>query len=497
MYEAAWQVQEDAADELRQYAGAAEDPEAAVHAQAEVIQSRVTGDDVPSQIAHEAITRAEEQVISETPAQRDLQIQRTRVIRADRHVKEVEAQGEAAEPGALESAQADYEAEAGAFQDRVLTEMSTEAAQAHLDKIDELAQGARGQIGMSEFAEMRQAARTQLAAAANGEVPTDFSDADIQAALDTMNTRYGGLGLEDYFTSLRDGVVLNRDRMRAYESAPVDLVNEVAEVHRDNAKAAADSHQGGDNAAALEQAEQQLTDVHTGSIPTDFTDAELQRAIDNLNARNPALELNDVYTSIGDQLKEGRDTAALVDDTHERIQDRVDAYLSGNDQVCYADAPYELQQSDPVTAAFIAEIGGPVYTGSSGLSAEEQSIAEADPIMFALMQDAGVGLEQSDVHTLVVTIDGEQVELNAEQRDLAARRRRVRPRRCRARRSRQGAVQQRDPGGDPGDHAGAPRLRLRPRDGPGCARQGSGRAQPARHQYRRGVLARRSHPALG
>ncbi len=424
MNTAAGKLYQDTADELRQTAADAPDPNAAIEQQADVIRERVDETTPAGQFAVAVINQAEQQVISETPEQRALEVKRTQVVRAQQTVEAMQAHGAGRLPEWSE-AQGEYRAAVKDLNETVLTEIGTEVASVHLDNVIAASPLPHTQAEATIVEGKVAAARQQLEAARKGQIPLDFTDQEMQTAQANVTARYQGLGLDQYFGVLGGAVTSNRDRTAAANNAPVELSVEVAQLHLGNTQAAAQATPGEDATAAVTQAEQQLADARNGVIPIHFTDEEANQAVANLSARNANLDLGDYYSAIGQQLIENRDVALQAEQTQaavatarEQIQSRLDVFKNGD--VCVAGIPQELLERDPVTAAFVSTLGANVDPSSPELSLQEQTIAKADPVALALMQEAGIRIETTEVNTTIVTINGERAQLTAEQQNMLA-----------------------------------------------------------------------------
>jgi len=416
----------DTADELRQHASQSANSDAVIQQQSAVIRDRIDPESRVAELAGTVVDQAAQDVLAETPEQRALEIKRTRVLQAQETLEALEAMN--GPRGALrlemDDARAEYQTASSDFQEAVLTEVSAEVAAEHLDTAQGNMYEAMSQGRVSEGIAAVNDAQAQADAVEQGQVPLEFIDAEMQAALTDVKERYAGMGLDGYVDALGGAITSSRDRVEAAQRAPQDLGVEVAQVHYDNAQAAMSS--GGNPAQAYQEmtaAADQLGAAQDGEVPTDFTDSEMAQAVTNLKARNAAFALDEQYDVYAAQLIDNRNSAqilaqyeAALAEARENIAANIPQLASNT--LCVAGVSQELATSDPVTAAFIAELGVSVDPNDPTLSIQEQTIARADPVAFALMQRAGIRIETTDVNTTVVTIDGAEQQLTPEQQQL-------------------------------------------------------------------------------
>lgn len=109
----------------------------------------------------------------------------------------------------------------------------------------------------------------------------------------------------------------------------------------------------------------------------------------------------------------------ILSTAEQRISRRVNEYrTSGSDFKGLSQQEAKLAREDPVTLAFIQELGAEIDLGSEGISTVEAEIGRQDAVTYALLQVGKIKIKVGDSGVPVVTRDGQSVHLDSEQNEL-------------------------------------------------------------------------------
>jgi glutamate racemase len=178
-----------------------------------------------------------------------------------------------------------------------------------------------------------------------------------------------------------------------------ELAVAIASAHLDAVKA-----RSGVTPAEIHAAETQLAEARAGTVPLRFTDANLAAALRVMRDRYQE-GLVPTFTALGNTIKEVR---ARGENARATMATGIAA---------------RRQESDPVTATLLHALlpsSGPVQNKS----AQEQLIEQSNPILFGLMQRAGIRIQMGALHSPNVTsggvtLNGQPLELTHDERVMA------------------------------------------------------------------------------